>query len=204
MTFDGSATDSAGRVNVRENGSVSYADGYLGQGAVVGDDGYITISDYTPGTGSFTVAVWAKVSSVDGDPALFATKNWSSGTNAGFALGITSTSLHANIGSGFGHRADLMPSVPADFLNTWVHYTFVVDRDARQLKVSINFGRFYTVDFPATLVNAPFEGLGTLAIGQDATGTYGSSMTCIVDEFMVFDHALTQDELTALAQSYAG
>ena len=175
----------------------------MGQGAVVGNGGYITLPDYDPGTDSFTITLWAKISDINGDPALFATKNWGSGANPGFALGITSSNLHANIGSGQGHRVDSKPSTPADFMNEWVHYTLVVDRDARQMKVSINFGQFYTVNIPTELVNAPYEGLGVLAIGQDATGAYGSTMTCVVDEFMVFNRALTEADLAALAQSYA-
>lgn len=40
--------------------------------------------------------------------------------------------------------------------------------------------------------------------GQDATGHYAhGSMTCVVDEFMVFDKALTQADMTALGASFA-
>ena len=71
------------------------------------------------------------------------------------------------------------------------------------MKVSINFGEFETVSIPAELVNAPYEGLGALVIGQDATGNYPQgSMTCVVDEFMVFEKALTQDEVTDLGESF--
>ena len=44
------------------------------------------------------------------------------------------------------------------------------------MKVSINFGEFETVSIPAELVNAPYEGLGALVIGQDATGNYPQAL----------------------------
>ncbi len=201
--FDGGITEAENRVTVTAKGNITYADGKNGQAAVLGP-AYATIPGFDPDTDSFTVAVWAKVSAITGDPALFATKDWGSGSNVGFALGINGTSnLHANIGDGQGNRVDLKPNLPTDFLNSWIHYTFVVDRTARQLKVSINFGEFQTVAIPAELVNSSYKGLGALVIGQDGTGNYGNgSMTCLVDEFMVFDRALTETELTELEARY--
>jgi hypothetical protein len=80
----------------------------------------------------------------------------------------------------------------------------VVDRTAHEMKISINFGEFETVTIPAELVNSPYEGLGALVIGQDATGKYPQgSMTCVVDEFMVFEKALSQAEVTALGASFS-
>ncbi|MBE6652101.1 MAG: hypothetical protein E7610_01645 [Ruminococcaceae bacterium] len=200
ITFDGSAEDAMNSTAVTTVGSVTYAEGYKGQGAVLGES-YVSIPGFDPGAGSFTVAVWAKVESISGDPALFATKDWSSGGNPGFALGINENSnVHANIGDGYGHRVDIKPDLPSDAIGNWVHYTLVIDRTARQMKVSYNFGEFHTVSIPAELVNAPYEGLGALVIGQDGTGHYGhGSMTCVVDELMVFDRALTQADLQALS-----
>jgi hypothetical protein len=78
--------------------------------------------------------------------------------------------------------------------------TLVFDRDAREMRVSVNFGEFTTSALPAELVNAPYEGTGMLVLGQDTTGHYAhGSMICVVDDFMVFDRALTQSDLAELS-----
>jgi arabinan endo-1,5-alpha-L-arabinosidase len=204
VNFDGKAEDSCGNATVTPTGNVTYTEGYKGQGAIVGKTNYLSIPGYNPGNESFTIAVWVKVNEITGDPALFATKDWTHGKKVGFAFAINGTSnLHANIGDGAEHRIDIKPTLPNGTLNTWVHYTMVVDRTAHEMKVSINFGEFETVTIPPELVNAPYEGLGALVIGQDATGNYPQgSMTCVVDEFMVFEKALTQAEVTALGASF--
>ena len=202
VTFDGAAEDACGNTTVKTHGNAVYEEGVKGQGAVVGTD-YFSIPGYDPDNKSFTISVWAKVKSITGDPALFATKEWASGSYKGFALGINGTSnLHANIGDG-SHRVDIKPDLPSGVLNEWVHYTLVVDRMAGEMKVSINFGAFKTVSIPANLINAPYGGEGALFIGQDATGNYQhGKMTVTVDEFMVFDHALNSEDLSKLAESY--
>ena len=202
LTFDGTAEDACGNAEVKTHGSVGYGEGIKGQGALLGTD-YVSIPGYTPGNKSFTVTVWARVSEITGDPALFATKKWASGSYKGFALGINgSDNVHANIGDG-SDRMDSKPKLPSAFLNEWVHYTFVVDRLAGEMKVSINFGEFTSTAIPASLFGAPYEGEGALFIGQDATGSYEHGrMSVTVDEFMVFDHALTAEDLVKLAENY--
>lgn len=174
-------------------GNISYVEGKNGQAAVLGSP-YVSVPGFDP-AGSFTVMMWAKISDLTGDPALFATKEWAGGSNVGFALGVTEGNLHANLGDG-SRRTDMKPSLEGVDLSGWNHYTLVFDREAREMRVSVNFGAFSTSVIPAELVNAPYEGTGSLVIGQDATGHYGyGSMTCVVDDFMVFDRALTQADL---------
>jgi hypothetical protein len=197
LSFEGNANDAENRVTVQPRGSINYVEGKAGKAAVLGS-AYVSIPGFTAAENSFTIAFWAKVSNLTGDPALIATKEWSGGSNVGFALGITASNLHANVGDGT-RRTDSKPSLAGVNVGDWNHYTLVIDRDNRQIRVSINGGEFVTSDIPAQLVNAPYLGKGSLYIGQDATGAYGSgSMTCVMDELMVFDRALTQAELTAL------
>lgn len=202
VTFDGTAEDACGNAAVNTHGTALYEEGFKGQGAVVGKD-YFSIPGYDPANNSFTVTVWAKVSEITGDPALFTTKAWASGSYKGFALGINDGGyIHANIGDG-SNRVDRKPNLPENFLNEWVHYTFVVDRIAGEMKISINFGEFITETIPDKLINAPFAGEGALFIGQDATGDYEyGEMTAVVDDLMIFDHALTQENLAELAALY--
>ena len=196
IDFDGNTNAAEDTVTALPHGNITYEEGKNGQAAVLGS-AYVSVPGFKP-AGSFTVMVWAKISNLTGDPALFATKEWAGGSNVGFALGVNSDKLHANIGDG-ERREDMKPSLEGVDLSGWNHYTLVFDRDAREMRVSVNFGEFATCALPAELVNAPYEGTGSLVIGQDATGHYDhGSMTCIVDDFMVFDRALTQAELAEL------
>lgn len=201
LSFDDNTNDAENRVTVTANGTVTYVEGKRGHAAVLGS-AYVSIPDFNP-AGSFTVSFWAKISNLTGDPAIVATKDWGSGSNVGFALGISESGLHANIGDG-SRRDDHKPSLADVNVNDWNHYTLVIDREAREIRVSVNFGDFTVTTIKNELVNAPYPGLGALTVGQDATGAYGyGSMTCVMDDLMVFDRALTQADLTTLGDSYA-
>jgi hypothetical protein len=199
LSFDGNTADVKNCVSVQEHGAISYTEGKNGQAAVLGS-AYVSIPNFITSEDSFTVSVWAKISGLNGDPAIFATKNWSGGSNIGFALGIAGANLHANLGDG-NRRTDSKPTLDGVDISGWNHYTLVFDRDAREMRVSVNFGAFTVSTIPNELVNAPYLGEGALFVGQDATGAYGhGSMTCVMDDLMVFDHALTQAELAQLAK----
>ena len=89
------------------------------------------------------------------------------------------------------------------FIGTWNNYTVVFDRVAGELKLSVNFGEFITTSIPTTLADEIYQGLGSLMIGQDGSGAYrGGKMSAVIDDFMLFDRALTQDELTELVASF--
>ena len=55
---------------------------------------------------------------------------------------------------------------------------------------------------PEALKNASFDAYDVLNIGQDGTGSYGAALSATVDEFMIFDGALTDADLAKLAEYY--
>ena len=84
MTFDGDVADACNG-NVTHTGTISFVDGYFGQGVAL-NNGFVTLNDYAVGTDSFTVALWIKADTVTSDPCIFANKDWQTGRNQGYAL----------------------------------------------------------------------------------------------------------------------
>ena len=106
-----------------------------------------------------------------------------------------------NIGDG-ANRQDLEVKLPLDYMVGWMHIALVVDRAAGEVKIAVDFGEFSTLTLSEEFRELPFNAFDALTIGQDATGSYDASLTAAMDEFMVFDGALTEAELARLADYY--
>ena len=201
LTFDGEAADACGNTAVTEKGTVTYADGFFGQGAVL-DKGYISLADYHPGKDSFTVAMWVKTQGVASDPVLLGNKDWTFGGKKGWVLSLRDAhDLKFNAGDG-SNRADKEFPLPADYRAGWVYVVLVVDREKGEVKLSYDFGAFQTMAIPAALKDDSFDAYEVLNIGQDGTGSYSASCKATVDEFMLFDGALTEEDIAKLADYF--
>ncbi len=200
LTFDGDITDECGAATTKE-GNLYFVEGYFGKGVSL-YDGHISIPDYAPGTDSFTVSLWVNTQGVNSDPPLFSNKDWSSGNNSGYALCLRSDGdVRFNVGDG-SNRMDMSHRLPTDFRAGWMHVALVVDREAGEVRIALDFGDFQIQALPEALKGASFDAYNLLNIGQDGTGSYSASLAATVDEFMVFDGAMTQTELAALAEYY--
>ena len=197
LTFDGTAEDATGTTTTKTSGSVTYADGFFGQGAYL-KNGYVSIEDYAPGKDSFTIALWIKTPGVSSDPAIFSNKDWQLGTNNGFILSLRGThDVKFNMGNGSA-RQDKEIALPYDYQSGWMHLILVVDREKGEIRVSIDFGAFVTIAMSDAMKAASADAFGVLNIGQDGTGNYPAKLDATVDEFMIIDGALTQEEVAAL------
>ncbi len=200
LTFDGDITDACGAATTK-TGNLYFVEGYFGQGVSL-NDGYVTIPDYVPGTDSFSVSLWVNTTGVSSDPALFANKDWASGSNPGYILSINSDGVvKFNVGNGTD-RADQEIVLPGDYATGWVHLLLVVDRAAGEVRMAYDFGSFQTLALSDALKDATFEGCNVLNIGQDGTGAYSASLAATLDEFMIFDGALTAEDVAALKAYY--
>ena len=201
LTMDGDITDECGAATTKEGNLYFVADGYFGQGVSL-NDGYISIPDYAPGTDSFSVSMWVKTTGVSSDPSLFSNKDWNNGALEGYVLSIRSSNdIKFNLGDGES-RVDLEKLLPSNYQSGWMHVLLVVDRTAEEIRLAVDFGKFTSASLPAGMKGVSFDGYDVLNIGQDGTGNYGASLAATVDEFMVFDGALTADDVAALAEYY--
>ncbi len=200
LTFDGDITDECGGTTSR-TGNLYFVEGYFGQGVSL-PDGHVSIADYAPGSNSFTVTMWVNTMGVSSDPALISNKDWASGGNSGYVLCLENSG-HVKFNAGDGaNRMDMSHSLPADFRSGWMHVTLVVDRTAEEIKIALDFGDFQTQALPEALKGVSFDAFNVLNVGQDGTGAYSAALTATVDELMIFNGALTEAELAALAEYY--
>lgn len=200
LTFDGDINDKFGAETI-QSGKLYYIDGYFGN-AVSLDDGYITLKNKKFGTDSFSVSLWVHTEGVVEDPLLLSNKNWQSGRNKGFALTIRNTNmLRFNYADGV-NRVDCNAVLPDDYKDGWVNVILVVDRQNDQISLCCDFGSQSTVNIPDILKNVSLDAFSDINIGQDGTGNYEYSMPASIDELMIFDYALTREDIGKLANYY--
>ena len=202
LTFDNTAEDATSKTATATSGNITYADGFFGKGAVL-NNGYVSIQDYAPGKNSFTIAMWIKTPGVTSDPAIFSNKDWNRGTNPGFILSLrNSHDIKFNMGNGSA-RIDKEISLPHDYQSGWMHLVLVVDREAGEIRISIDFGDFVVISMTSEMKAASADAFDVLNIGQDGTGSYPAKLTATVDELMIFDGALSQEEIALLKDYYS-
>lgn len=199
LTFDGDITDECGAATT-SGGKLYFVEGYFGE-AVSLPDGYVSVPGYAPGTDSFTVSLWLNTKGVTSDPAILSNKDWNGGSNPGYVLSLRSGDIKFNAGNG-DSRMDSTVTLPRDFRGGWMHVTLVVDRTAGEIRIALDFGDFGVFAIPDSLKESSLDAFNVLNIGQDGTGAYSSSLSASVDEFMLFDGALTREDLAKLAEYY--
>lgn len=199
LTFDNHVRDEMGKSTLKK-GNVNYAEGFYGKAADF-SNGCVELTGVTPGKNSFSVSLWFKTGGVSSDPCLVSNKNWQNGKNPGFVLSLRGGDVKFNAGNG-SSRMDEEYKLPVDYRDGWVHVVLVVDRAANTVKFCYDFGTLQSAAISSNLKAASFDGISGLMIGQDGTGSYESLNSTVVDEVIVFNTALTQDDVTALAKYY--
>lgn len=200
LPFDGDAMDIMGNTTEAQ-GSVIYSDGYFGQGIVL-DNGYVSLGDYTLGKNSFSLAFWIRTEGLTGsDPCMVSNKDWYTGRNAGFCFAFDhAKQLKFNAGDG-SNRTDAVLALPENFYEGWMHVVLSVDRDAGKVGICYDFGDLVETDIASALLKTTFDSGLPLNIGQDGLAAR-ASIPAVMDEFMLFDAALTNEDVQALRSYY--
>ena len=201
LTFDGSVEDDMGGSVTAHDKLYFVENGYFGQSVAI-DDGYISLDNYKPGKDSFTLGFWIKTSGSVSDPPILSNKNWASGYNAGFVLVLRDgANICFNAGNG-SSRLDFNYPLPEDYRTGWMHVLLIADREAGTVSLCYDFGKLSTLKIPDALRQSTFDALASLNIGQDGTGSYDKKLAAELDELMIFEGALTQEQITTLASYY--
>ena len=150
-------------------------------------------------TGDFTVAIWMKSNTVNGDPSIIGNKDWGSGGNPGFvffARGAKGWKINAGDGSNridiSGRRMDNDSFTVFD--DQWHLLTVTFDRD----------GMCKLYEDGKMINESDMSGIGSmkndfnLHIAQDGTGTYSKWYEGKTSSAMIFDYVLTESEIKAL------
>ena len=172
-------------------------------GATAFDDGYISVSNYYPGTNDFSISFWINTYGTMGDPAILANKDWASGANSGWVLALHSTRLLFNFGNGSSRR-DIGFTLPSDYSDGWVHVIITVNHSANQVKCYYDFVE-QSMEYDKnglTLTGTSLTNGSVLNIGQDGLGHEPDDLPGFLDDIMIFNGALTADDVAALKTYY--
>ena len=213
LKFDGNYNDSSGRGNnatavgsptFNPNGRVGQAFQYTTIGGI--EQHYATLGypdDLKFGSATdFTISFWSKIApgTKSSDPALVANKDWDSGSNPGYVLGV-----QGNNNFEWNYREE-SPNTRKDFDSAvnmtdgqWHHVIFSVQRGV--FARTVIDGNLVDTRTIVDAGNSPSSIDTALAvnIGQDGAGDYNISITnALIDDVGFWRRALTTQEAQAI------
>lgn len=201
LKFDNNANDSsASAVAPSIFGNPEFVQGRIGQAIKFNSPGqYVDLGnrdEFRFGESTdFSVAFWIKSEGIKGDPSIISNKDWNSGSNTGWILGMNgSGELIWNYKTSQSSRLDYhMPNV-ADY--KWHHIVVSHDRKNGGARFYKDGNLIKTVDISGMkgTLDSPY----TTKIGQDGTGKYRSTLTAQVDDLQIYRNVLTETEVRAM------
>jgi len=175
-----------------------YGDGYY----LNGTDSYIHFEDNVINRSSFTLTVWFSPEAGPEEPALFQTDGSEMEGGAVFILMYTGDGMECFANGLDAENAFWVEEAPE--ADSWMHLAMVVDVDA-------GTATFYANGISVGEFEAEWPGeddkplIGPFAIGaHNNDGSYDRFWAGTVDEFRLYDVALTAEEVEATMDEYEG
>lgn len=202
------ASDASGRANHGTvHGDVQYGQRITGQAVLLQNvnygsskpaDQYITFEsseDLRFGSDNFSVALWYKTDDDNRECAIIGNKNWDSGANPGFNLGIVGMGLQANFTPSGASRKDIKPGSIDD--GKWHHIVWSIDRAGESVLYvdGKKAGSQNISAYAGKSIDA-----GNLVIGADINMHYGLKKAWL-DEVSVYKRALSQEEAEKMSEA---
>ena len=210
---------------IEVEGTVPFVNGYSGGAAKFVKDGggSIDLQDLELGKNAMTVSMWYNTEKVKysegGRPYrsnLFATAYLAEsdyqGLHVDFSREYNCIFVHINNGTDSA-RGYIMAKFDQEVVkdNTWIHIAVTIDpkpaTGERYVRVYINFQEVatYSDTSAANFGNNYYDGGEgfTPHIGADGQGNLNYTANGLIDEFLMFDTALTAEEISKLGQYYA-
>lgn len=211
MPFDENITELIKGNATSSVGTVSYVPGYFGS-AVNLADGHVVMSNFRPGTESFTISMWMKTPAACLESTVLSNKaKGAKLTGIDFSLvRDTSAGWHQgkfNLGYNNTDTTDTAYDIqktylPTDYMYGWTHVLLIVDREAGTFSTVYDFGALNTCSINEDYKDASLTAYG-LYIGKDANNNPNyPKIDLSIDEFMIFDGALTRNEINDLSEYY--
>ncbi|NGP44048.1 sulfatase-like hydrolase/transferase [Bacillaceae bacterium SIJ1] len=144
----------------------------------------------------FSIAFWLKSPGVNADPAIISNKNWASGGNTGWFVGMNGGSLVWNYSTSESNRLDKWITVGD---NVWHHIAISHDRDG-SAKIYKDGQLEAEVDISQTegTIDTDF----TTKIGVDGKGTlWGNHFNAMLDDLHIFRDAISDEDVQRLYEN---
>ncbi len=214
--FDGNINDTTGNHETTQTGTITYEDGYFGQGANFSEGGYITTEDCHIATESFTIGFWLKYDMSDYTEDFKKTAVICSTYDLQKYAATPGFAIHTKEEHNLGFRqarTGMFVSTGAtnptvwkqlenwhfpDYDNKWVHYMFTFDRTTNKLTQYVDFKFHYTE--PVSIKDSDLSNV-SLIIGQNTTLDY-TALKGSLDDFFIYKEAMTTDDIAKLAAYY--
>ena len=148
-----------------------------------------------------SIGFWFKDEGEDGDPVFAADKNWMNGKYKGFAIAKKGDSIQINIGCGNKFRKDIIWKLPDGYKGKWTHCLAVFDQASKEISLYFNFRCVAKAAALPDKHSGWASGKGII-FGQDTTGKYRYRMNADMDELMVFNQALSPEEVEEIRDIY--
>lgn len=139
----------------------------------------------------FTIAFWVKSPGVDADPGIISNKNWSSGGNVGWFIGLQGSTLKWNWRTEGSSRLDA--TIPGVADDVW-HYVVVShDRDGlATIYVDGNVAKTIDISESKGTIDTSF----TTKIGVDGAGNhFGNRYDVQLDQMQILSRTVTKKEV---------
>ncbi|MCR5484343.1 MAG: alkaline phosphatase family protein [Clostridiales bacterium] len=204
MFFDNNVSDETGKLSFDEYGKVKYySTGCRGSMAEFGVTGYLENDEMSFGTDDFSIAAWFKVDGAPGCYGYVCGMKAKDDSSSGFMLWVSVVSTIAAIESGKGARYEEFESpFYREVSGGWIHAVYSFNRSKNTVDVYHNFKLKDTFTFPEEF-KAPIGGK-PFTIGEDITNMRNKDMNVLfnMDDFILFDKALSEDDVKKLASYY--
>ena len=211
VSFDESnANDTSGRGhNGTIHGTPAYEEGISGKAirlanAVYGTetvaDQYVDFGnqdDFKFGADNFSFSLWYKENKDNRECAIIGNKDWTSGSNVGWNLGIIGSGLRMNFTPADTSRQDIQYGFLDDA--AWHHLAANIDREGN-MTLYVDGVESGTRDLSG-YAGKSIDTLG-LVLGADANGLYGLQ-DATIDELNVYKRLMTSEEIEKQAREGA-
>lgn len=159
-------------------------------------------ADFKFGEKGFAFAFWMKAPSHSGqDPSIISNKDWKSGANQGYNIGLRNNDVHVNVKTSGTARKDYDIKDTND--NKWHHIAISVDRDKNRINLFKDGSMVEDADIAG--IAGTIDTSLTTRIGADGNGFVDGTLNVQLDEFKAYARPISLAEVSAMyAESSIG
>lgn len=190
--FDGDAADAAGKITSDVKGKIYFTEGFYGSGVTL-DDCVINCGAVNPGTVDYTLCVWVRNFAGGNGEKRVIFSTMADEHDTGIAFSIVGDKMLAELGLGDKMIRYERP-LPVNYDGNWFHFLTKYNRRSNELCYYYDFA--IDCDWYSDIKIPPELKLDGSKV------TIGNNTPISLDDFMVFDHNLSDTEIENLRKYY--